>query len=176
MAFATYTLISSQTLSTTATSVTFSSIPSTYNDLKIVCSVRNDYAATFVGLKLAFNSDSATNYSSNTLYTNSSTTASGARVTSSNFDSQMNLNGGSTTANTFGLLDIYFPNYNSTGAKPYSYPSIVETNSTTYPDFLIIDAASLYRGASAITSLSLTVPYGNLVANSSFYLYGIKNS
>ena len=63
----TYTLISSNTLTSSAASVTFSSIPATYTDLVLRISARSDRVSTTDRLRLTFNSDTATNYSNITL-------------------------------------------------------------------------------------------------------------
>jgi hypothetical protein len=60
----TYELIEAQTLGTTATSVTFSSIPGTYTDLKLVASVRTAWASDTNDqlLEFRFNGDTGSNY------------------------------------------------------------------------------------------------------------------
>jgi hypothetical protein len=56
----TYTPLATVTLATTATSLTFSSIPSTYRDLVIVVDGTD---AAFTNVVLRFNGDSGSNYS-----------------------------------------------------------------------------------------------------------------
>ena len=169
------TLISSQTLGGTTASVTFSSIPSTYNDLKLVVSARGDAAAYPVAINLKLNSDTATNYSYTNLLGNSSA-ASSTRASSQTVDAIPNVDGASATASTFGSWEIYIPNYNSTGSKPFFGIDVVETNDATAAHAEIQANAHLYRGASGISSITLTPSSGNFVQYSDFYLYGIKNS
>ena len=175
MANPTMTLISSQTLGGTTASVTFSSIPSTYNDLKLVVSARGDAAAYPVAINLKLNSDTATNYSYTNLLGNSSA-ASSTRASSQTVDAIPNVDGASATASTFGSWEIYIPNYNSTGSKPFFGIDVVETNDATAAHAEIQANAHLYRGASGISSITLTPSSGNFVQYSDFYLYGIKNS
>ena len=175
MANATMTLISSQTLGGTTASVTFSSIPSTYNDLKLVVSARGDATAYPVAINLKLNSDTATNYSYTNLLGNSSA-ASSTRVTSATVDAIPNVDGASATASTFGAWEIYIPNYTSTGSKPFFGIDVVETNDATAGHAEIQANAHLYRGSSGISSITLTPASGNFVQYSNFYLYGIKNS
>ena len=66
-------LISSQTLGSSAASVTFSSIPATYTDLVLKVSVRSDVAATADTLFMQFNSITS-GYSETNLYANSANT------------------------------------------------------------------------------------------------------
>jgi hypothetical protein len=175
MANPTMTLISSQTLGGTTASVTFSSIPSTYNDLKLVVSARGDTAAYPVAINLKLNSDTATNYSYTNLLGNSSTVLS-TRASSQTVDAISNVDGASATASTFGAWEIYIPNYTSTGSKPFFGIDVVETNDTTAAHAEIQANAHLYRGASGISSITLTPSSGNFVQYSTFTLYGIKNS
>ena len=56
--------IATQTLGSATASITFSSIPSTYTDLRIVFS---GTGATVLNLKVRFNGDSASNYSQTNL-------------------------------------------------------------------------------------------------------------
>ena len=175
MANPTMTLISSQTLGGTTALVTFSSIPSTYNDLKLVCSMRGDVSALLGAVKVVFNSDSATNYSLTNLLGNSSA-ASSTKTTSATSDLIINQNDATATASTFGSCEIYIPNYNSTGSKPWLNIDVTEDNAATAGSADIQANAHLYRGTSGISSITLTPNSGNFVANSSFYLYGINNS
>ena len=175
MANPTMTLISSQTLGGTTASVTFSSIPSTYNDLKLVVSARGDNASTLVGLNIKLNGDTATNYSDTVLY--GAVTSSGSvRQTSVTVDGGASIDGASATASTFGAMELYFPNYNSTGSKPFFDIDITENNAVTASAGTIQAISHLYRGASGISSITLTPASGNFVQYSDFYLYGIKNS
>ena len=175
MANPTMTLISSQTLGGTTASVTFSSIPSTYNDLKLVCSVRGDSASFNIGFNIRINGDSATNYSYTQLLGNSSA-ASSVRSSGLTQETAQNANAASATASTFSPIEIYIPNYNSTGSKPFINISASETNDATASHSYIEADAYLYRGASGISSITLTPSSGNFVQYSDFYLYGIKNS
>jgi hypothetical protein len=175
MANATYNLISSQTLGATTASVTFASIPSTYNDLKLVVSARGDAAAYPVTVNLKLNGDTATNYSYTNLLGNSSV-ASGTQTSSQTVDAISNVNGANATASTFGAWEIYIPNYTSTGSKPFFGIDVVETNDVTAAHAKIQANAHLYRGTSGISSITLTPSSGNFVQYSNFYLYGIKNS
>jgi len=174
MANPTLTLISSQTLGGTTASVTFSSIPTSYNDLKLVVSARGDTTTAAILMNVKLNGDTGTNYSYTNIEGNSST------VTSTRFSSSTQgisvISGGISTASTFGSAELYFPNYNSTGTKPFIAFSATENNSISANNSFLDAFAQQYRGASGITSITLTPNSGNFVANSNFYLYGIKNS
>jgi len=169
----TYTLISSQTLASTAASVTFSTIPSTYTDLCLKASIRTNDASTSSYFRMTINGDSGTNYGNRRL------TGTGSAASSGNNSGQVWINAvyvasNGDTANTFGSTEIYIPSYNSTASKPMNIFTTEENNATASNIQL---QAGLYIGTSAITSTTLLNVGSTLfLAGSSFYLYGIKNS
>jgi len=170
----TYTLISSNTLASDITSVTFSSIPQTYTDLVIRYSARtNGGGAVGDTCNITFNSDTGTNYSRVTMRSNGSVAASfiGANASSVNFHTNVNGSGG--TSNTFASVEIYVPNYTSTSTRPISVSNVQEDNATRGD---VYAGASQYRGSSAISSITWSAPGSLFLTGSSFYLYGIKNS
>jgi len=169
----TYTLISSQTLSGSASSVTFSSIPQTYTDLLLVASARTDRSYfLLVDSILVQPNASATGYTTRNLL------GTGSATQSNTDTAALQLSAGATTsnetANTFGNGSCYIPNYTGSAYKSASLDGVGENNATeAWAGF----TASLWSNTAAITSLKL-LPYGgaNFVQYSTFYLYGIKNS
>jgi hypothetical protein len=169
MANPTMTLISSQTLASSASSVTFSSIPQTYTDLKIVFSARGAAAFVQINVNLAFNG-STSSFSGTLLYGDGASTGSGSR--SDNLNIAL-VPASSATSNTFGNSEIYIPNYTSGANKSYSVDSVSETNATNAYAQLF---AGLWSSTSNITQVTIAPNSGNFIASSTFYLYGIKNS
>jgi len=177
----TYTLITSNTLSGSAASVTFSSIPSTYTDLVLIMSMRVDAGggASVNGfVSFRFNSDSSILYSTRTLEATGTTASSTSSLNKNILWGQYLSDGSSATANTFSNVEIYIPSYTSTQNKPISISGATESN-TSSP--YITAVAGLYRNTSAISSVTIypdssSSPAYNFVSDSSFYLYGIKNS
>ena len=170
-------LITSTTLSSSAASVTFSSIPSGYKDLVLKVSIRNsgDNGNNSAAMSTTFNGDTANNYSWTYVWANISSPNSGQTGNYSNIQGYFISNGSSSTASTFANTEIYIPNYASSTAKPVSYFGSPETNSTTLWANSI--GAALWRGTSAITTILLKPVYGtNFVSGSSFYLYGLLDS
>ena len=172
----TYTLISSQVLASSASTVTFSSIPATYTNLVVRCSVRSATSSGQDYMLLQFNGDTATNYSMTMIYTNA-TTATSYRTTSTTSIDQNPIDLSTNTASTFSNNEFYIPSYLSTTSRPMSHFGVAEGNVTTNAAWMAANAG-LYRGTSAITSLTLTDANGGsgFAATSSFYLYGIKSS
>lgn len=170
----TYTLISSNVLTGSAASVTFSSIPSTYTDLVIRLSARSDRAATSNNLTMNLNG-ATTNYSVTYLNQNGTTVAS-ARSSGDTYVYLGAIQGSTTTANTFTVSEIYIPSYTVSQNKPFSSGTAYENNATS--PYEQNANAHLWSSTAAITSITLKSGDGsfNFVSGSSFYLYGIKNS
>ena len=164
----TYQLINSNTVGAGGvSSITFSSIPSTYTDLCLVLSIRTTNAADNDTIDLEINGVT-TNQSRIRLQGNGSAAAS---ATASSLGFQVN--GDTATANTFGSAQIYIPNYAGSTNKSLSFENITENNATSAYANLI---AGLWSQTTAITSLGI-VPGGTTIKQySSAYLYGIKNS
>jgi len=169
---ATYTLISSNVLTTTAASVTFSAIPSTYTDLVLRISARGSNAAVGTQLGVRYNNNSNTIYS-NTYLTGNGAAASSTNMSANNGDEVDNgTSGNSSTSNTFGSTEIYIPNYTVSANKPISWFTVSENNATTAH---ITTSASLFGSTAAISSLVINYNT-SLLSGSSFYLYGISSN
>lgn len=168
----TFTLISSNTLSASAASITFSSIPSTYTDLCLKFSARSTGGDFYS--RLEFNSDTANNYSAIILRGTGSAAASLTNASRANTTIYSGVNNSSYTAGTFANGEIYIPNYNSSSSKQIGSFAVMENNGATS---YMATNAGLYRGTSAITSLQLLIDSGfSFDVDSSFYLYGISKS
>jgi hypothetical protein len=155
----TYSPIATETLGTTESSVTFSSIPGTYTDLVLV------FAGT-VGIldnnNVTFNGDTGSNYSVTRLVGNGST-ASSSRGS--------NLNaiqcGEIATSQSNDIIQIQ--NYsNST-----TYKTLIHRSNNT-SQFLKA-SVGLWRNTAAITSITITNG-GTYQIGSTFTLYGIASA
>ena len=171
MATANHVLLRRITLSASASSVTFDSIPQTgYTDLKIVVSCATSRAADEDGLGLKLNT-STTGYSYRVL------TGDGASAGSINTPYgqlwSARIQGANAGANIFSSTEIYIPNYAGSNAKSYSADSVTEKNGT---NGYITMAAISQTSTSPITSIELSGMNANFIAGSSFSLYGIANS
>lgn len=166
-------LIASQTLSSSAASVTFSSIPTGYRDLVLRCSVREDYASVGFSLRVKFNNDTNTVYSWTELLGNGSTAQSGRASNQAGRLDFYSTTGANATANTFGNAELYIPNYTVSANKPMSGFGVAESNAVSVN--WIGATADLWRNTAAITSITLTA-LSNYVSGSSFYLYGLLES
>jgi len=170
-------LIEAKTLGSNTASITFSSIPQTYTDLKILVSARDDRSGqpnTDLSLQVGYNGTINTGsiYSTKQLYGNGSTAGSQSSATTYAYLGMSN--GPTSTANTFGNTEIYIPNYTSANYKSISTDGVSENNATTaYAVF----NASLASTTNAITDIKISAVYGsgNFISGSTFYLYGISN-
>jgi len=157
----TYTPISTTTLGSTNTSVTFSSF-SGYTDLVVVFSVKA--ATTTMNAGVRFNSDSGANYNSNSLEGNGGSTR--AQVfTNATFirpDSY-----GYVTTTDFNIKLVNIMNYaNSTTYKPVLTRS---SNGSVGIDAFV----GLWRNTAAITDIEVFARNDTFAVGSTFTLYGI---
>lgn len=172
----TYTLINSNVLSTAIASVSFTSIPATYDDLVVQWSARSAQNNATTRININLNGVSGTSYSFTKLQGTGSS-ASSANV--SGFDKWWGeyVSANNATSNTFGSGELYLPNYLSTVNKPASFFSVAENNTTANGDWYVSALASLATITSAITSVALSLNTGdNFMAGSSFYLYGLRSN
>ena len=152
-------------------SINFTSIPSTYTDLLIKASMRWDSSSDGFSY-VRFNGDSGGNYSYKVVYGDPNATNTGSVYTTS---TDKAVTGGSQwaswTANTFGSIEIYIPNYAGSAVKSFSGEGVGENNApSTYP----VLSSGLWNSTSPITSISLIQASGNWVQYSTASLYGIK--
>jgi hypothetical protein len=157
----TYEKIATNTLSSTTSSITFSSIPQTYTDLVIVNRAIN---TTQQSERLQFNSDTGNNYSVTYLLGTGSSAISG-RGTSTNY---IDLNYTDTTPAT-GIAHIN--NYsNSTTNKTV----LTRWNGTGSSDPYVAAYVGVWRNTAAINSITIFVSASTMAVGSTFTLYGIK--
>jgi hypothetical protein len=154
------------------TSVTFSDIPQGYTDLILVASSRSTRASQEDPTYVRFNNNSSSVYSWKFVYGNGSAVYSGSGSTTQfeYFSQPAN----SATANTFGSMSIYIPNYTSSNYKSVSVDALFENNSTTADYTRAQLVAGLFSSTSAITSILIGPYVGPAFAtNSTFTLYGV---
>lgn len=165
---ATYTYIASSTLGSAASTITLSSIPSTYTDLVCVFSLRQNFSgANWAEISMQFNSSTSNQISK--WYYNSAGGAGSQTQTSFAFQGNSTL----STANSFSIHKMYIPNYTGSHTKTFSLSNFTTDNSAT---ILQYEVAGQWTNTSAINRIDILGTLGTFVAGSSVYLYGIKNS
>lgn len=170
-----FDLISSTILTSTASTVTFSSIPNNYKHLQIRYVARNDRAFAFDTFMLRFNGVSTNSYIVHDLYGNGSSVTSSAAGGSS-AQSQMQLTTwlptAQSAANAFygGIVDIL--DYGSTTKNTTVRMLGGKHDASSYNDVRLNSGA--WFNTSAVSSITLFAGSSNLVSGSRFSLYGIK--
>lgn len=157
------TLIETKTLGSAAASIEFTSIPQDGTDLVVWISARS---ASGDETRLALNG-STSNFSRRDLRGTGSSVSSSSG--SDNYLGEMGNSG--QTADTFGSMSLYIPNYAGSTNKSYSVETVNENNATGASQRIL---AGLWSNTSAITSLTISTNSGqNIVAGSTISLYKI---
>ena len=148
-----------------ASNITFSSIPSTYQNLQV------RFMSLFANARIdvTFNADTGTNYRYHLIQGDGSATY--AEVGASTASIRVWPNGNSTLSTTpnVGIVDII--DYKSTN----KYKTVQIFNGYDQNGTGIVSLNSgLWRNTNAITSITLATNTGNFAQYSSFALYGIK--
>jgi len=157
----TYEPIATNTLSSTASSITFSSIPGTYTDLVLICNLKATPTAS--SLVARFNGSSSNIYSVTQMYGTGSTAFS-QRLSN---QTEVYLSFSGFPAGNFGPTIVNFINYsNTTTNKTFISRSGYATD---YADASV----GLWRSTAAISSMTLFAGT-SFDIGSIFTLYGIK--
>jgi hypothetical protein len=164
---ATYEKIDTVTLSSTTTTITFSSIPSTYTDLLIIARLKVTNAGTVVGELLRLNNDSTTNYSLTRLQ------GDGTSASSSRQSSQAGIEIYSGAASSHFLMTkinifSYAGNTNKTMLIEGTYDANTGNTSST-----VINEVGLWRNTSAINRFDFGFNGDTFAIGSTVTLYGI---
>ena len=170
----TYEFISSVILSSSASTISFTSIPQTYDDLILKVSAKTNLNGDGDSVRLTINGvDSYPNWSTpaQRVFGYGTGVAAGANNTSSFYVT----GSGTARTNIFGNGEYYFPNYSKTILyKAVAMDSVSEANATAA---LQMSGANVNNSTSAITSISIgSFDSGGsaFVQYTTAYLYGIK--
>jgi hypothetical protein len=166
-----YESISTVTVSTAVSSVTFTSIPATYKHLQIRGIIRQSTGG-FDQALLQFNSDTGNNYARHTLLGEGST-ASAEATASTNKISIAAIPGSTQTASVFGATITDILDYTNTNKYTTTRALAgTDNNGTGYFWF----SSGLWQNTAAITTITITPGTGNFVQYTQFALYGIKGA
>jgi len=164
---ATYEPIATTTLGSAANSITFSSIPSTYTDLRLVIVYT---ATTGQPTSLRFNSDTGTNYSGTYLVGQGASVSSG-RASNQTAMPVEDIEGATSTPY---LVEIDIFSYAGSTNKTALISIAGDRNGAGE----ILKYVGLWRSTSAINTLQFKVTNAsfNLLTGTTATLYGIKNA
>jgi len=155
----TYTPLATVTLGTSVSSVTFSSIPSTYRDLILV------FAGTRTGnnnVQYRFNSDTGTNYATVIAAGNGSGTTTGAESLSFLFSTSYTLQTDTQLNTILQVMD-----YSATDKHKATLLRFSQAGSG------VSIAAGRWANTAAITSVQIYTGNNDFGSGSTFSLYGV---
>ena len=147
-------LIAQQQLSSTAASVTFSSIPQTYRDLQLV--IVNSITGGQGIYSLRFNGDASANYSFVQFFGGASSSATGSN------SARIGYQNGNLAINLTHIMDYTATNKHKT--------ILSQDNAANFSNRM---SAARWQSNSAITSMTCVIDVGTFAAGSTFTLYGI---
>jgi hypothetical protein len=165
-----YESIATVTLGSAASTISFTSIPSTYQHLQVRGIARGTFALAEIPIRMRFNSDTGNNYARHILEGDGVTAAAYAASTGN----LMSI--GTATASTAGasmfqgvVADVL--DYKDTNKyKTLRNLSGNDRNGSGAISF----TSGLWMNTNAVTSITIFADSGNLDQYSSFALYGIK--
>lgn len=150
-----------------ASTITFSSIPSTYTHLQIRGLSFSTSAQTDILMR--FNSDSSSTYTLHQLYGDGSSAASSSNVPRTSILAGM---AGNTPTTNGGVTIIDILDYTNT--NKYTTVRSLQGNDVNGATGYVLFRSGLWRDTSAITDITFTLSAGSLTQYSQFALYGIK--
>ena len=161
----TYEPIATQTLGSTQTSITFSSIPQTYTDLILISSARRGITGSGGDLIAGqLNSDTGSNYSRTGLFGDGSTASSGRSTNISYFFA------GICGDNKYSTSICQIQNYSNSSTFKTALARLSDGS-----DQGVSAQVNLWRSTSAISSIYIFTTAGSgFFTGSTFTLYGIK--
>lgn len=160
----TYEPIATTTLGSAAASITFSSIPSTYTDLRLVFTGTGTAVANAWGI---FNGDTGTNYSG-TILNGSGSAAASARYTTNAYIYFTYYTNFPTTPPSMITMDIF--SYAGSTYKTALYTLSQDYNGSGS----VSVGVALWRSTAAINSVSIQAPSNTWATGTTATLYGIK--
>ena len=170
--------IASATGTGSSGTITFSSIPATYQHLQIRCLIRCDEAANaYRDLRIRLNGDTGTTYNAHLLYGDGTAVTATERATANTYTY---ITAGLdayprdlVTANVMGVAIIDIHDYASTSKNKTTRHFVgVDANGAGRVQL----SSGLWRSTSAVTSVSIISEAGNWTTASQFALYGIKGA
>lgn len=165
--------IANSVLGSAAASVTFSSIPGTFNHLQLMGQARSTAAAASDEFAVQLNGDTGSNYLRQSMFGNGSGSASASIATTSSSWTcgTGDLAGATATAGFTGLLYMSIPLYaGTTWAKTVNWHSGLDDSLV----HSIVALTGTWNSTAAVTSVKVFALSGpNFAAGSAFYLYGV---
>ena len=175
----TFELIETKTIATTSVStITFSSIPGTYQDLKLYIRAQAQSANNYLDLRMRFNGDTSTQYGQGEITGTGASSFSSAFYNYSNGFINIPLQGTANASVTYATYEIDLLAYSTAGRVKMGTGNATLsdiTNPATNLQFRLQDYL-WDNTSSAITSITFFASTDVFRVGSVFSLYGIKKS
>ena len=169
--------IATQYLEADVASVTFSSIPATYEHLQVHGSDRAAGATTGQAYYIEFNNTAGSpgnKYASHVIRASSSTVGANALNFQPYVKIYDGIHGSSTEASEYATIFIDVLDYANTNKN--TTVQLVGGQSISNSNSRLFVGSGLWDNTAAITQIKFTPSNGNMVRCSEFTLYGIKSS
>lgn len=161
--------ISEQSISGVS-SVTFSSIPSTYRDIRVILRARGTQVAANTQVNITVNGDTGANYDYMTLRGNGATASTNSAAAASAWALQ--LSAANAPAGVSGTVDLMISDYTGTTFQKDGWAANNMKNGTGIGNLFSQFTSVFWRSTAAITSITFTLASGNFATGSTATLYG----
>ena len=154
-----------------SSAIEFNNVPQNYTDLMVKLSTKSTTTSTLLLLRMKLNGTNAFTWKSLV----SEGTTAGSYIQTS-YGADVTTHGTmvgtvSTTTNTFGVAELFIPNYSGSSTKAYSMESLSEG---TFSGSFIWTLSGLFSSTAPITSLTFYPESGSFAQYSTATLYGIR--
>jgi hypothetical protein len=166
-----YESIATTTVSTSVSSVTFSSIPSTYTHLQLRWIARSDRAATQDFVDIRLNSDTGANYAAHLLYGDGAAASAAAYVSNTSVGLVF-MPAASSTGSVFGVGVMDILDYTNT--NKYTTTRVLGGADINGSGRIVL-GSGVWMNTAAVTTLTIITDNASTYTQySKFALYGIK--
>jgi hypothetical protein len=168
-----YESIATTTVSTSVSSITFSSIPATYTHLQLRWIARSDRAATQDFVDIRLNSDTGANYAVHLLYGDGAAASAAAYVSNTSVGLVF-MPGATATASVFGVGVMDILDYTNT--NKYTTTRILGGADINGSGRIVL-GSGVWMNTAAVTTLTIITDNASTYTQySKFALYGIKGA
>jgi hypothetical protein len=174
-------LVSVQTLAAPAASITFSAIPGTYSQIRLIVVGASSTAAEATRWKVLVNGDSGSDYdiqgvvgAGNNVNAGADNAAATQQWIAASGGSGLDLPGANATAGVAGILEVVIPAYAATTLQKtglWRSGYIDGATGVTSADAGVWGQVVAWRSTAAITSLVIEAAAGNLITGTTALLY-----
>jgi hypothetical protein len=165
-------MIANSTLSGDAANIDFTSIPSHYAHLMLVCYLRGDTAAIFTGVQMRFNGDGGANYDQQHVL-GQAAVASAAEAFAGVWVQIGNATANSGGANLFSPLVLTIPHYANSANNKAGVSQFATKYGTATTNLHVGNLAVFWRSSAAINRITILPAAGNWRSGSRVTLYGL---